>query len=275
MRTAEQFEQALEVLEATNLNWTVKKENLLRPNLEPTDAYGLFHSKSGDHLGTVKQGYQVYQNYEMVEDILSIESNVDMANINGDQLQDGRKVFVSIPLETLSIGKNDGIKRYITYLNSHDGSSSVCMGITNKVISCSNMFYTLAKDMDKVRHSLNMKDKLAILKGNLKDTIEQEKLMMEAMQVLTTIPARLSDVDHMVKKLIPKKEDESKYRKNQRDKLLTCIESEMDSKGKTKWGLFNGVTAYTNHVQSKDQVKNIMLGQGYKMNKIAFETSLH
>jgi hypothetical protein len=120
-----------------------------------------------------------------------------------------------------------------------------------------------------------MKDKLAILKGNLKDTIEQERLMMEAMQVLSMKEARLSDVDHMIKKLIPKQNDESKYRKNQRDKLLTCIESEMDSKGKTKWGLFNGVTAYTNHVQSKDQVKNIMLGQGYKMNKTAFETVLN
>lgn len=274
MRTSEQFETALEVLEQTNLNWTVKKENLLRPTLEPTDSYGLFHSKSGEHLGTVKQGYQVYQNWELVEDILSI-TDVDLSNINGDQLQDGRKVFVSIPLETLSIGKNDGIKRYITYLNSHDGSSSVCMGITNKVVSCSNMFYTVAKDMGKVRHSLNMKDKLAILKGNLKDTIEQEKLMMEAMQVLSMKEARLSDVDHMIKKLIPKQNDESKYRKNQRDKLLTCIESEMDSKGKTKWGLFNGVTYYTNHIQNKDQVKNIMLGQGYKMNKTAFETVLN
>lgn len=270
MITLERFEETLNILEKTNLNWTVKKEALLRPNLEPTNSYGLFHSKTDVQLGTVKEGYQVYQNYEMVQDITSLQS-VDLENVKGGQFKGGKQVFVSIPLEVSAIGRGDEIERYITFLNSHDGSSSICLGITNKVLSCSNMFYTVSKGLSKVRHNAKMKKNLNDLKLAIAETIEQEKTLIEAFNVLNKTEIQSNEVDEMINAMIPESNDEKEHVKKQRYQLEDCVYSEMQLKGNTKWGLFNGVTYYTNHIQSKHQVKNIMTGKGYRMNNEAIK----
>lgn len=282
MNTQDKIQQVLDI---TNLDWSVDKEQLVRPNGIPTDTFGLFRGDNGNQLHTgVKEGYQVYQNLEMVHDMIDVVGNYlhldNMSQVKGGALQNGRKVFVSLPLESIGIGNNnDTLKRYITFLNSHDGSSSVCLGSSNTVVSCSNTFFMAAKELSKVRHTASMHNNIAFLKSNLSDAIEQEKTLVEAMQSLVDKPIDNDDILNMVDMVYNKEKldyaEMSTRRKNQISSLMNDIQTEFDLKqGRDMWSLWNGITRHTNHTQSKDGMRNVMVGQGYKTNKETLDYAL-
>ena len=57
--------------------------------------------------------------------------------------------------------------------------------------------------------------------------------------------------------------------------LKNDIVSEMDKKGDTMWGAFNGVTYYTNHTQkTKERGTHLVWGTGQRMNQLALEMGI-
>ena len=69
-----------------------------------------------------------------------------------------------------------------------------------------------------------------------------------------------------------KENDISTRKKNQAKEIADVLGAEIKSHGATLWGLFNGVTYYTNHVANKDKTEDyVMLGAGYDKNKKAFD----
>jgi hypothetical protein len=61
---------------------------------------------------------------------------------------------------------------------------------------------------------------------------------------------------------------------NKIQKVAQAIEIEKNLEGNTLWGLFNGITRYTNHMitYKGTAADNIMQGQGYNYNLKAFNT---
>lgn len=59
-----------EILVAHNLDFRIEKEQLLSATGKPTPFYGLFNDKTGECINSVKEGYTVSQNDEVVELIL-------------------------------------------------------------------------------------------------------------------------------------------------------------------------------------------------------------
>ena len=57
------------------------------------------------------------------------------------------------------------------------------------------------------------------------------------------------------------------------EKVNTARSTEIDLEGATLWGLFNGITRYTNHCSNtKNKEEYIMTGGGYQTNLVAYET---
>ena len=59
--------EVLELLERTNLNWSVNKEPLTTLDGLKTESYGLFRNDNEKWLGTVGNRYEVYQNASLAE----------------------------------------------------------------------------------------------------------------------------------------------------------------------------------------------------------------
>ena len=277
-------EKVFEVLQLTNLNWTVNKEQLNRQDGTPTNSFGIFRNDNDIQLNSgVKEGYQVYQNYELIHDMIDIVGENLQINsikdVRGGQFQEGKKVFVSFPLESVGIGQNnDVLKRYITFMNSHDGSSSVCLGSSNEVLSCSNSFFRIARGLNKVRHTQSMQQKINALKSDLKNTLEQELILIDAMKELVNKPINSGDINSIVSLLNEDNinyEDLSSKKKNSIMDLETSIMSEISQKGSDMWALFNGMTYFTNHKQSKEGLKNVMIGSGSKLNNKALNYAIN
>lgn len=239
-----------------------------------TDTYGVFRSDNNELLGTCKDRYQVFQNKELAETIVDAAGSLNLEVKKGGTLQGGRKTFLQVGLEDAIVG-NSGIKRNLTALNSHDGSSAIGFGTTNTVVVCTNTFYQAMKGLTKIRHTESYSRRV-------KDAVESIKMAITGENLLIDNFKRMSDTkikdDKFVIDLVSKilnvnsNEKSSTRKANQVQTMAKDIYTDIGIHGNNLWGLFNGITRYTNHsATSKDKsLDSVMAGQGAKMNEQAF-----
>jgi len=261
----EKGEQIANMLDKFGLLWDVKKTPLFvadkvndTTEYLHTDYFATRRADTGTIFTTVKSGYQVLQNYELCELLQEVAGNFDLEVAKGGCFQGGAKVFLQIATgELKGIGENnDTVKKWITALNSHDGSCALAYGKTNVTISCSNTFHNASKSLtSKIRHTMSMRDKLEILRNELSAVKQQEETLYKRFFKMAERPATAQDIKNVVSSItkvdldVKPSEASNLYSTQQINKtqqLSTRLAEEMAIKGQTFWGLFSGVTKYTN-----------------------------
>ena len=273
-------ERIFQVLEETKTNWNVNKLPLVAIDSATdykfeTETYGLFRSDNGNWLGSVGNRYEVMPNSELAEIMVGIQSRFG-GEILGGSLQGGKKIYYQMTLPSERIG-NDVIKRNITCLNSHDGTSSIGFGSTNVVVSCSNMFHRAMKDLSKFRHTMSASERLAIAVDEFQKALDTDRALMDDFQKMSQIQIDETILEKVMGSVFnvdmqSKVSDNSTRKRNQISQFETALSKETREKGGTLWGLFNAVTYYTNHLEKKQDLNYLMYGSGYKKNLTAFNT---
>jgi phage/plasmid-like protein (TIGR03299 family) len=279
----EQGNKVLEILEQTGLNWTVNQVPLIsasedaKLNWLKTGSTGIFRNDTGGWLGTVSEKYTPYQNFQLAETVIGASEGFGLDVSRGGTLSGGKKVFLQTELKSEYIGKSD-VKRYITALNSHNGSSSIGFGSSNTVVICQNTFYKAYKDINKFRHTASAGDRIKLAMADLRRAIELDEKLMKNFKVMSATPLR-DDVFAKVLKACFKADldapqgDTSVQKVKMLERVNSAISTEIDLEGATLWGLFNGVTRYTNHCSNtKNKEEYVMTGGGYQTNLVAYET---
>jgi len=272
-------ERVFDLLIDTETCWTVRKEPLVALTTTsdgvielPTETFGLFRSDSNGWLGSVGKVYEPMQNQELAETIIGLHDTFG-GQLRGGNLKDGRKIFYQLSLKDEHVGP-DTLKRYISCMNSHDGTSSIGFGSTNTVVSCSNTFHKAMKELSKFRHTMSASDRLAIAVAEFRKAMDEDADLMEKFKRFTEVNIDrtiLERVMHNVFKvdMNAKESEVSTRKKNQIADFELALERETSQKGGTLWGLFNAVTYYTNHVEKSDD-HHLMFGGGYAKNIAAF-----
>jgi hypothetical protein len=174
---------------------------------------------------------------------------------------------------------NSKVNRWITALNSHDGSSCVAFGSQQTVVICQNTFYMAYKNLTHVRHNMNAKDKLMAMATDLNNSLMEDQLLTEEFKRWVDMPVTSRQIEMVKNGIVALNEDKeeklSMRKQNQLIKIDRAIQQEFSLEGENLWGLFNGVTRYTNHTMSpnKTQVdikESLMVGQGARINKSAY-----
>ncbi len=273
-------ERIFQVLEETKTNWNVNKLPLVAIDSATdykfeTETYGLFRSDNGNWLGSVGNRYEVMPNSELAEIMVGIQARFG-GEILGGSLQGGKKIYYQMTLPKERIG-NDVIKRNITCLNSHDGTSSIGFGSTNVVVSCSNMFHRAMKDLSKFRHTMSASERLAIAVDEFQKALDTDRALMDDFQKMSQIQIDETILEKVMGSVFnvdmkSKVSDNSTRKRNQISQFETALAKETREKGGTLWGLFNAVTYYTNHLEKKQDLNYLMYGSGYKKNLTAFNT---
>ncbi len=240
-----------------------------------TDTFGVFRSDNNEMLGTCKDRYQVFQNKELAKTIVEAAGSLNLEVKGGGALQGGRKTFLQVKLDDATVG-NSGIKRNLTALNSHDGSCSIGFGTTNTVVVCANTFHQAMRNLTKIRHTESYSTRVKAAVDSIKEAITGESLLIDNFKRMSDI--KIEDdayVINLVSKVLNVKSDEkaSTRKANQVTAMAQDIRTDINIHGNNLWGLFNGITRYTNHTAvSKDKsMDSIMAGQGARMNDIAFK----
>lgn len=282
----ENFEKTMNLLEQTGLNWEVKKEKLYHSSGSETDFYGIFRYENFDAelpttcFGTVKDRYRVFQNWELADTIVRATEGIGINTNRGGQLDNGKKVYLQAELPNEFVGKSD-VKRWVTVLNSHDGSSSISFGSTNTVVACSNTFYRAFKDTEKFRHTESSKERIEVAIRQFQETIREDEKMFETFKRMSETAPHESIVQAVINKMFnldiknTAVADVSTRRKNQIQQFAQAYSIERDLEGDTIWGLFNAVTRYTNHIAMPAKANKdsyLMTGTGRDINNMAFDT---
>lgn len=274
-------ERVFETLQSTETNWTVRKEPLIALNANddgvielPTNSYGIFRSDNNGWLGTVGERYELMQNHELADIVVGIQEQFG-GKLSGGSLQDGRKIFYQISLADEHVNQ-DTLKRFITCLNSHDGSSSIGFGSTNTVVSCSNTFHMTMKELSKFRHTTTAQDRLKRAVDNFVIAMESDKKLMDRFKRFTEVDINKTIIQRVMENVFKvdmnsQQSSVSTRKINQIKDFETAMTKEVSSKGSTLWGLFNAVTYYTNHLDSSKSDYNLMIGSGYRKNLTAFK----
>ena len=239
-----------------------------------TDTFGVFRSDNNSLLGICKDRYQVFQNKELAETIVEAAGSLNLEVRSGGALQGGRKTFLQVKLEDAIVG-NSGIKRNLTALNSHDGSCSIGFGSTNTVVVCTNTFHQAMKGLTKIRHTESYSRRVKEAVESIKLAISRESLLIQNFEKMSD--TKIQD-DKFVIDLVSKilnvnyKEKTSTRKANQVQTMAKDIYKDIGIHGNNLWGLFNGITRYTNHsaISKEKSLDSVMVGQGSKMNEYAF-----
>jgi hypothetical protein len=268
-------EKVFDLLEATNLNWEVSKEQLFAGDGTPTQTYGIFKKTHRKHLGSVSNRYEMYQNWQMAEALILASEEVGVEFSRGGELNAGRKVYLQAQLPTEFIG-NSNVLRYITALNSHDGSSSIGFGSSNVVVACQNAFHKAMKDLLRFRHTSSAPERIKDLAVQIRTAMLQDAFMMENFKGMAAVTLRDEWVDKVIHQLF-KDEPPTANAVSQRNARVQsfhgALQTEIGLEGNNAWGLFNAVTRYTNHIAlpNKNRQEYLMTGSGYKMSNMTYD----
>lgn len=279
-----------EILVAHNLDFRIEKERLLSATGKATPFFGLFNDKTGECINSVKEGYTVSQNDEVVELVLNgIQGFGELSVSKAGALNGGRKVFIQLAIEGMSIVGDERIKRYVTVIDSNDGSTGLSVGIGELVMSCQNQFFKFYKSgQSKLRHTASLTQRIKEIPFLIETALGESLKLTETYKQFQSTPVSKALADEMVKYILGfdrqmsiKKEAELSTRSlNAMETLYDHITKETNQKGMNLFGLFSGVTSWTTHEKSAPRRENgreesIMTGTNYRTNEQGLEFALN
>ncbi len=280
-----------EILTEYGLDFRIEKEKLTGTSGRETPYFGLYNSKTNKCINTVKEGYTVSQNDEIVELVLrGMEKFGNKLTVSkGGSLNGGRKVFIQLGIEGEGKVAGDIIKRYVTIIDSNDGSTSLAIGIGDLTMSCQNQFNKFYKGSDvKFRHTATIEEKLLTIPHLIETALEKSLRQIEIYNKFASTEVSKNLAHELVKALLgfDKKytaldvlKEKSTRSINRMEALYSRIETEMSGKGQNLWGLHSGVTSYTTHEMKKPNRENgvmesIIVGSAYKMNQASMKFAM-
>jgi phage/plasmid-like protein (TIGR03299 family) len=281
-----------EILVANGLDFSIEKAPMVAVdkfgNQVPSAYFGLINSKTNEVINTVKEGYTVSQNEEVVELVMrGIEPfGNDIQVTKGGALNGGRKVFLQLAINGDGKVNGDTIKKYITIVDSNDGSTGLSVGIGDLTMSCQNQFFKFYKSgQSKFRHTASLERRIKEIPFLIETALSVSLRQIEMYNQFASTQVSRDLAHKMVKHLlgfdkvytsVADLSEKSTRSINKMDALYDAIEREMNSKGDTLWGLHSGITYYTTHELSapkreNGKIETLLQGNGYNMNQASLE----
>jgi phage/plasmid-like protein (TIGR03299 family) len=259
-----------DVLNETNLNWTVREESLTtQSGIIIPKQKAIVRDDTNEVLSIHGEGYYPYQNHQLIELLDKVSQQSGLPIHRGGLFGNGEKVFIQLKSNDMKLG-NDRIEGYITGINSFDGTTSLAFGPSNITISCQNTFFGAFRSMDtKVRHTKNMVMRVEDICRGLEKVIDEESKMFDDIKILSETRMTKQNEDWVTRILfnIEKEVDMnnekqvSSVTRNKLNRFYVDLNGELKEKGDSMWGLFSGVTKYTTHSMNKgDNTENKMFG---------------
>jgi hypothetical protein len=299
METISNNDKVNEILKAHGLDFHIKKVAMFGESKETilnevftkrheSKYFGLLNCKTDEIINTVKEGYTVSQNSEIVELVLKgMETfGTKLTVQKAGSLNGGRKVYIQLAIEGESKVGFDTIKRFVTVIDSNDGSTGLSIGIGDLTMSCQNQFFKFYKKGEaKFRHTATISEKMKTIPMLIELALSNSLKQVELYKAFQSTEITKDLANLLVKSLLgydrvytsmdimSKKGTQSI---NIMDKLYVSIEREIADKGLNLWGLHSGVTRFTTHEigspkRDNGKIESSLLGSAYNMNQKSLE----
>jgi hypothetical protein len=291
IQTSSTDEQVKKILVENSLDFRIEKLPLFVQSGDSpisTPYWGLLNTKTGEVINTVKEGYRVSQNEEVirmiVEGIKPFGSSLKVTK--GSSINGGRKVFLQLEIEGTSLVGSDTITRYITFLDSNDGTSSLSIGIGDICARCTNQFYRFYKSgQNRFRHTATIEEAInsipRIIEGALDESMKQIQIYNSFVSTKCSRELAHKMVNHLLgfDKTTFSSTEKGTRSENIMNSLYADINTEFSQVGENLWGLLGGITRFTTHniaspKRTNGALESLICGSGYNMNQKALELCL-
>lgn len=291
-----------EGLEMAGLNWEVATgpvQTMVGDRLiQVPDFKTVVRTDTLTPLGVVGAGYAPFQNTEalaIVEDLMN-EGGAKM--IRGGTFGDGGSMFLSMELPgRMKIGpKQDEVAKYLTIINSHDGSQLFRSLFSPFRLWCSNQIRALLrqfKDNLSIRHTKGGYDKLSEARRSLGAAQKYYKTFELVADKLARTPFSDKQMVTLAEQLFPAKVEEetgkvielSGKAENNRNKVVELFTTGAGHKETgivgTAWGAVNAVAEFVDFERNTRtfgdtssefaRSTSAWFGNGVKMKEQSFE----
>lgn len=228
--------------------------------LNPT-LRGLYKHTGGAPLGVNGKNFNVIQPQVLFDNLLKCAGaikGIDLDGLSYRELKGGAKIQFKIQLDSISFKtrtkKVDDIETFATLTTGYDGLTKTSFNFETFRLWCANGCSHLEQSVNvSVKNTVNNETTIVNLCDDLEKLIAGTTDRKEWFKFLDS-----ADIDELKKQRVIKAA--LGYNKLDKDapefstaKLATLeeieasIAKEMDFAGATAWGLFNGITRYTNH----------------------------
>ncbi len=272
LRDASKSDAVAEILDQFGLRWTVsvKPMVLACDALKDTNICGIARDDNNAVFAACKKGYTPFQNSRLAELVIDIAGKAGYTVHSGGMFNDGGKVYLQLKSnqDLNGIGENRSkIIGYVTAINSHDGTHSTKWGNVTHTICCGNT-YTLARKklQNAARHTVGIFGVIDQYLSELEGLHTEMADMYQRFREMATRPIGEKEIAAVVKQVTgydPKAKEISTYTANRAGDLLVSINGEIKQKGATQWGLFSGVTNYTQYRMPTPKRDNAVLESKY------------
>ena len=275
-----------EILTKTGLDFTIHKEQMTTEfggKVIPTPYFALINGKSGEVINSVKSGYTISQNDEIVSMVVDGMANFGskLSIQNGGSLNGGKRVFLQMAIEGNAKVGSDILKRFVTIVDSNDGSSGLSVGVGDLTMSCSNQFFMFSKlGQSRFRHTATIEHRIKEIPQLIQNALAESLKLVELYNAFQSTPCSRELAHKMVNHLlgfdktslsIKEFADLSSKSENAMNSLYDNIEHQMNDKGLNLWGLHSGVTRWTTHSKrapkrENGRIESSMMSTNYKAN---------
>jgi hypothetical protein len=285
-------DKAKEILKKTGLNFIIHKVHtpvVFGKTEYENPYYFLLNPRTKQVINTVKKNYFVTQNKVIVEMVLQGLKKFKKETLEitkGGSIHGGRRIFLQLRIKGDAFVGQDQVEKYITFIDSNDGSTQLSVGIGDKVMSCENEFCQFYKaGQSKYKHTASLEDRIDELPALLELALSRSMRMTELYQDMVETPITQKDVDGLVLDILGYNdiEDESLTGRAKANiqKLLDALDIELKD-GMNVWNMHNGVTRWTTHTKQAPKRHNGRLesifsptGTNYRVNQKSFNYALN
>jgi len=215
-------------------------------------------------LGVVGKNYRPIQNDEMfgISDVLARDEGVKFARAGS--FDGGSRLFLSLQLPgEIRVGK-DTVQKYMTLINSYDGTSAL-HGLINAIrLFCTNQLPNLLRngflkrnntDQLTIRHTQSADEKLALAREALGRALGFYRAYEKVAAKLFEAPFTVADMYQLASQIFPAPVvDELPVRvEKNRNSLMNLFEAGTGHKETgivgTAWAALNAVAEYVDHLR--------------------------
>lgn len=257
-------------LSTTPLNWAVRTESLkTESGILINDYVSLVRDDTNIPLSVVSNTYHPFQNEQLIELLSKVSSKTGVSIHKSGFFGDGQKVYIQMKTNDLKMPKGDRVEGFVTGINSFDGSTSLAFGNSTITISCQNTFFAALRELkNKVRHTKNMMIKVDEVAESLDKALVEEKKMFERIKRMSEVRMTSKVKDLVVRALfdidstldLKKESDIPTVTRNKMTRYDIDLQKELAEKGDNLWGLFSGVTRFTTHTATKNDMESKLFG---------------
>ena len=243
-----------DALRVAKLDWNVEQFPVFVNNKKVENSFGNVRSDTGDCLGIVSKKYVPMQNREafaFVDDLMGLDEAVVKYESAGS-LWGGQRVWMMARIPDSKI-LDDTIANYLFISNSHDGKSSVKIGLTNTRIVCNNTLQLATDTAPRVWTARHMSS----IEGRKKEAMETLGFSSNYIKQMEDKANKLYNIkvdpNYILDKLFVLKENVSERIKRNvletREESLSIHNNKNDLGNfrNTGWGVYSAVADYVSN----------------------------